>query len=317
MAAPTGRRFVAGFLSMVLPGAGQLYVGARRRGFVLLGVTGAVLLVALVLASWISADAFCGRRPAAGCDHARVDLALLAFRLFAVVDASRGSWRARAAARRARRALTAAPHVAAGYLTVRGYSVLETVFADEEPCGRLRPGSVLFLARASCRCRSWVSEGSPGSWRSSSGSARGGARRSRLDARVLADEKPAQDEAVDDDPPARHRRGPRQLGRAHRHDHPRRDPARHGARRGLRNPAQPRAGAARRRLRSRSFKEPLNALYGFARAAGSSREARSRPTALKQAVSSLLGDPRRLLRDGQPASASPISSTRSEASRSR
>ena len=52
-------------------------------------------------------------------------------------------------------------------------------------------------------------------------------------------------EAVDDDPAARHRRGPGQLGRPHRHDHPRGRPARHGPGRRLRRAPQPRAGAAR------------------------------------------------------------------------
>ena len=42
-------------------------------------------------------------------------------------------------------ALTAAPHVAAGYVTVRSYHVLETVFAEEEPRDVL-PARGLFLA---------------------------------------------------------------------------------------------------------------------------------------------------------------------------
>ena len=59
-----------------------------------------------------------------------VDLAVLAFRLFAVLDAARGAW---AVGLVALAAVTAAPHVAAGYVTVRGYDVLDSVFADEEP----------------------------------------------------------------------------------------------------------------------------------------------------------------------------------------
>jgi LCP family protein required for cell wall assembly len=54
-------------------------------------------------------------------------------RLFAVVDA----WRGGAIGLAALAALTAAPHVAAGYVTVRSYSVLERVFAAEEPEDRL------------------------------------------------------------------------------------------------------------------------------------------------------------------------------------
>ncbi len=79
---------------MVLPGAGQLYVGARRRGFILLGITAAMLLAVLVLASWISVDAVWGVDRRLVATMLAVDLALLAFRLFAVVDASRGSWAA-------------------------------------------------------------------------------------------------------------------------------------------------------------------------------------------------------------------------------
>ena len=83
-----------------------------------------------------------------------------------------------------------------------------------------------------------------GSGRSSSGSGRARSRRSRPTRACVADTKPAGGEAVDDDPAARHRRGPGQLGRPHGHDHPRRRPARHRPGRRLRRPAQPRAGAA-------------------------------------------------------------------------
>ena len=74
-----------------------------------------------------------------------VDLALLGLRLFAVVDATRGP---RTAAARAILVLlvlvTALPHAAAGYVTVRSYDVLETVFAKEEPRDVL-PSRGLFL----------------------------------------------------------------------------------------------------------------------------------------------------------------------------
>ena len=45
-------------------------------------------------------------------------------------------------------ALTAAPHVAAGYVAVRGYDVLDSVFADEEP------GDVLASRESSSRSHS-------------------------------------------------------------------------------------------------------------------------------------------------------------------
>lgn len=142
-------RVVAALLSMVAPGAGQLYVGALRLGCVLLGLTGALALAALVLAwtgSVEAADRVLDRRFLAAILLA--DVALVAFRLFAVVDAWR---RGRGAAKRLAIAAlvvvavgTAAPHVAAGYVVIRSYSVLDSVFADEEPRDVL-PARGLFL----------------------------------------------------------------------------------------------------------------------------------------------------------------------------
>jgi LCP family protein required for cell wall assembly len=112
---------------MVLPGAGQLYAGSRRRGLVLLALTGAALVALLVLAARLSVEV----------DAQLVALVLganatlLALRLFAVVDV----WRGGVAGLVLMAALTAAPHVWAGWVTVRGYDVLTTVFADDEPCG--------------------------------------------------------------------------------------------------------------------------------------------------------------------------------------
>ena len=126
MATPAPRRFVAGILSMLVPGAGQLYSGARRRGLLLFALAAGVLLALLALAS---------RAAVPDVDRKLVatllalDVALLAFRLFAVLDVARG---ARAAGLVVLVALTAAPHVAAGYVTVRGYAVLERVFTSEE-----------------------------------------------------------------------------------------------------------------------------------------------------------------------------------------
>ena len=123
---------VASVLSMLIPGAGQLYVGARRRGLVLLGLTAVALLAFLALAGWapLSVD----RTLIAAVLAA--DLALLALRLFAVLDV----WRGGVAGLALLAALTAAPHVAAGWVTVRSYDVLESVFADEEPADVLHRG---------------------------------------------------------------------------------------------------------------------------------------------------------------------------------
>ena len=133
MAEPSRRALVAAFLSMLLPGAGQLATGARRRGLVLLGVFVGLLLALLWLVLWrTAAGGSIDRRLLAAI--LTVDLGLLLFRLFAVVDAARGT---RTALARSVLGLlvvaTALPHAAAGYVAVRSYDVLDTVFADEEP----------------------------------------------------------------------------------------------------------------------------------------------------------------------------------------
>ena len=130
MAEPTGRRFVAGLLSMLLPGLGQLFVGARRRGLILLAASGLALTGLAALVAGAGGSFGIDRKLVAAVLVA--DAALLALRLFAVLDASRGGW---ALGLAVLAALTAAPHVAAGWVTVRSYDVLDSVFADEEPCG--------------------------------------------------------------------------------------------------------------------------------------------------------------------------------------
>ena len=128
---------IAGLLSLLLPGAGQLYAGRRRRGLVLLAGSAALVLLLAALASW--APAQIDRRLVAGV--LALDLALLALRLFAVVDAARGTALLGLAALVA---LTALPHVAAGYVTVRSYDVLESVFANDEPSDVMRDHGLLF-----------------------------------------------------------------------------------------------------------------------------------------------------------------------------
>lgn len=130
---------IAGLLSLLLPGAGQLYAGKRRRGLLLLAASAALLLLLVALASW--APVQIDRRLVAGVLVA--DLALLAFRLFAVVDAARGTAVAGLAVLVT---LTAAPHIAAGYVTVRSYDVLESVFANEEPTDVMRDRGLFFTA---------------------------------------------------------------------------------------------------------------------------------------------------------------------------
>jgi LCP family protein required for cell wall assembly len=135
---------------MLLPGAGHVYVGAWRRGLLFLWISGALVLILLLLAAARPsgmASSLVDRRVLAAFLFA--NLALLAFRLFAIVDAWR--WGPERASRFAVLALaviaavTAAPHVAAAYVTVRGYGVLEAVFADEEP-GDVLPANGIFLS---------------------------------------------------------------------------------------------------------------------------------------------------------------------------
>jgi len=131
---------IAGVLSMVVPGSGQLYNGARRRGLVLLGLSVAFLLGLLALATWGSLDTVDRRLLAL---LLALNLGLLALRLFAVVDASRGAWAVGIAVLAT---LTAAPHLAVAYVTVRGYGALEEVFADEEPRDVLPARGVFLVA---------------------------------------------------------------------------------------------------------------------------------------------------------------------------
>ncbi len=144
---------VAGLLSLLVPGVGQLYRGATRRGLVLLAVAVGIVACGLVLGSWLSVDAVSGVNRRIVAVFLLADLALLAFRVFAVVDAARGALPILVAALVA---LTAAPHVAAAWLTVRGYDVLEDVFADEEPCGTSCDRGTLLLSHVVVPLPEWV-----------------------------------------------------------------------------------------------------------------------------------------------------------------
>ena len=143
---------VAGLLSLLVPGVGQLYRGATRRGLVLLVFWVCIIGGGAIFVSWISLDTFSGVDRSIVTAILAVDLALLAFRVFAVVDAARGALPVLIAVLVA---LTAAPHVAAAWVTVRSYDVLESVFADEEPCGTAcdRGSLRAFLRKtAACGC---------------------------------------------------------------------------------------------------------------------------------------------------------------------
>jgi LCP family protein required for cell wall assembly len=133
---------------MVLPGAGQLYAGSRRRGLVLLALTVALLVGLLALAATARVEV---DRDLVAVVLA-ANLVLLALRLFAVLEV----WRGGIAGVVVLAALTAAPHVWAGWVTLRSYDVLTTVFADEEPCGTSCDRGDVLLAGAPPRAPEWV-----------------------------------------------------------------------------------------------------------------------------------------------------------------
>ena len=142
---------------MLVPGAGQVYAGERRRGVALFACAAALTGVVVAFAATSLFDAaarLADRRSVVALVVA--DAVLLAIRLFAVVDAWR---RGGGAASRVAvgvlvgiGALTAAPHVASAYYAVRGHAVLESVFAEAEPRDVL-PAQGVFLERSSLPAR--------------------------------------------------------------------------------------------------------------------------------------------------------------------
>jgi LCP family protein required for cell wall assembly len=144
------RPLIAALLSCLLPGAGQLWLGRRRRGAVMLAVT--VLCLAVAVGFW-SEPATVSRlvvQPRALLALLVADAGLLAFRVVAVLDAYRlatrddrrgpaaaGGWRRRAAVGLAAIVLlTAAPHAALGFYDLQAYDLLTSVFAGQDPLWR-------------------------------------------------------------------------------------------------------------------------------------------------------------------------------------
>lgn len=123
---------LAAALSALAPGVGQLYQGRRRRGGVMLGLT--LLLAGAALVLW-RLDPF---QVLAWLVRTEVlvallaaDLAVLAFRLFAVLDAY-GARRSHRIAQTTLLALlllaTAAPHAALGYYDLLTLDAIGDVF---------------------------------------------------------------------------------------------------------------------------------------------------------------------------------------------
>jgi LCP family protein required for cell wall assembly len=141
-----GRPLIAALLSCLLPGAGQLYLGYRRRGTAMLVITVLCLAVAVGLWSDPTTVSRMVVQPQALLALLVADAGLLVFRVVAVVDAyllaSREDrapvagvgWRTGAAAGMvALLTLTAAPHAAAAYYNLQAYDLLTSVFSGEDP----------------------------------------------------------------------------------------------------------------------------------------------------------------------------------------
>ena len=157
--------------------------------------------------------------------------------------------------------------------------------------GAHRPAGAAESSSSPCRCRVTSPGHVAARARRAARPGRGGA------ARALAsrgcEREAHRPEAVDDDPPARYGRRARQLGRAHRHDHPRCDPTRYGPGSGVRDPTQPRAGAARQEAEAVEGAAE-RALRAFRRRRGGGERAQAGGLEPPRA-------PRRLLRPREPA----------------
>jgi polyisoprenyl-teichoic acid--peptidoglycan teichoic acid transferase len=141
------RPLVAALLSCLVPGAGQLYLGYRRRGAVMLVFT--VLCLAVAVGLWSEPTALSRMlvQPRALLALLVADAGLLVFRVVAVLDAyllarrhdprpagRAGGWRKGAAVGLvALVTFTAAPHAAAAYYDLQAYDLLTSVFAGEDP----------------------------------------------------------------------------------------------------------------------------------------------------------------------------------------
>ena len=161
------RRLLRALFSAVIPGAGQITAGARRRGFVMLAVV-VLLLICGVLIVLQGVDEILSYlvHPSVLLTLLVIDVVLLAFRLFAVMDAYRvrragsrfaddlPSPRADGADAPTLRSgknkpstsrviaaqvtlallllLTVAPHAVAGYYTYVSLDLLTTVFVSED-----------------------------------------------------------------------------------------------------------------------------------------------------------------------------------------
>lgn len=133
---------LAALLSLFLPGAGQLYLGRRRRGLLFASVS--LVLVGLLVWTVTRGPALLLRlavRPDVLLALLAVNGAVLLFRAVAVFDAFRlgrvsgHGWLARASLV-GLLVLTMMPHLGAGYYDLYAYSALTDVFAGDEAAAR-------------------------------------------------------------------------------------------------------------------------------------------------------------------------------------
>lgn len=132
---------LAALLSVLLPGLGHLAIGERRRGLLFAGITGAMIATAIALTPrdpFQALSLLTQPRNLAGL--LIVDVAILVFRGYVVLDAFR---RALPVGTRSRRnpallataallvAVTAAPHVAIGYYDLITYRFLDRTFNQD------------------------------------------------------------------------------------------------------------------------------------------------------------------------------------------
>jgi hypothetical protein len=138
--------FVAGLLSALLPGTGQVYAGRPGRGLAMCVL--AVVLAAAAGLAWLQGPVWVLEllvQPDVLLALLVANAFVFAFRLHCVLDAYKLAGRRRLPTGPTGRAggrvlavglllgLTAAPHVAAGYYDFRSYDLLTSVFAQDEP----------------------------------------------------------------------------------------------------------------------------------------------------------------------------------------
>jgi LCP family protein required for cell wall assembly len=138
------RPLFAALLSFLLPGAGQLYLGRRWRGWAMLLVTAGCVTMAVGLLSDPTALSRMAVEPGALLALLLADVGLLVFRVVAVVDAYLLATRGRvltspgqvrrftAAGLAGILALTAAPHAAAAFYDLKAYDLLTSVFSGSD-----------------------------------------------------------------------------------------------------------------------------------------------------------------------------------------